>query len=61
MDHSLQHAHDVFIVSPRAFNIERNEFVEVAVCVVLFSSESRSNFEHPLEATGHAQLLEQLW
>ena len=33
----------------------------MAIGVALFGTECRANFEHTLQASAHAELLEQLW
>ena len=58
--HAFQDAHDVVVVGPRTFDVEGNKFIQMSVRVVFFCSEGRSDFEHPFEASAHAQLFEQL-
>ena len=60
MEHSLEDAHDVVVVGPRTFNVEGDEFSKVAVGVAFLGSKRRTDFENPLQATAHAELLEQL-
>ena len=61
VNHALKDTHDVLVVRPRTFDIKGNEFIQMSICVVFFSTESWTNFEHSLKTSRHAQLLEQLW
>ena len=46
VNHPLLNSHYVFIIHPSAFDIEGNEFVQVAVCVVFFCTKGRPYFEY---------------
>ena len=58
--HAFENTHHVVIGRPGGLDVEGDELVQVAVCVVLFGAEGRANLEDPLQAAAHAQLLEQL-
>jgi len=60
MEHPLLHAHHVLVVHPRAFDVEGDELIQVAVGIVLLGSECRADLEDTLEPTEDSQLLVQL-